>query len=145
MKFLVLLFFCVCCSVLKAQKTADENLNDIIVSNFHEGYKPSPKRKILSIREKSFISKLNPLIYLSAGLLYVYQNTLSEQIQAECGYEISCSSYTKYQMEKNGFRGFLLGFHQLNNCTPWAVHDYASYKVNKDGKIINPVTSIKND
>jgi putative component of membrane protein insertase Oxa1/YidC/SpoIIIJ protein YidD len=37
------------------------------------------------------------------GMIYFYQNVISEQIQAGCSYEISCSQYLKLRIEKYGF------------------------------------------
>lgn len=100
-------------------------------------YFKNPKRKLLE-KPKSTIGKFNPLYYLSAGLLITYQNIISEQIQADCMYEISCSQYAKFSIQKYGIiRGTLLGFHQLNNCIPSAIYDYPDFKINKDEKIIN--------
>ena len=115
---------------------------NLLPNNFYTEYKVAPKRKVLSLKNKGFISKINPVTYVSAGLLFIYQSILSEQIQAECIYQISCSGYTKFQIEQNGFRGFLLGFHQLNNCVASAPDDYPACMITSENKIINPVSKI---
>jgi hypothetical protein len=40
---------------------------------------------------------------IAGGMIYFYQNVISEQIQAGCSYEISCSQYLKLCIEKYGF------------------------------------------
>lgn len=97
---------------------------------------PSPRKLVRT--PSNFLAKMNPLHYVSAGLLYTYQNVISEQIQADCMYEISCSQYTKYSIQKYGLvKGTLLGFHQLNNCIPSAIYDYPDFKLTREDKIIN--------
>ncbi len=121
---------------LYAQDTSIESI--LLKQTFSEiKYTPPEKRKVLQ-KPETTMGKLNPLYYISAGLLYTYQNIISEQIQADCMYEVSCSQYAKLSVQKYGIlRGTLLGFHQLNNCIPSAIYDYPDFKINKDEKIIN--------
>lgn len=130
------MFLCIISLNLFSQNASIKN--NLLSQTFSEfSYKPKEKRKILE-KPKSTIGKLNPLFYLSAGLLITYQNIISEQIQADCMYEISCSQYAKFSIQKYGIiRGTLLGFHQLNNCIPSAIYDYPDFKINKDEKIMN--------
>jgi putative component of membrane protein insertase Oxa1/YidC/SpoIIIJ protein YidD len=70
--------------------------------------------------------------------MYLYQNVISEQIQADCLYEISCSQFTKKMIEKRGLiLGTFIGFHQLNNCQGNALLDYPNYKISENDKILN--------
>ncbi len=101
---------------------------------------PNPSRKIISFKNKSLLAKINPLNYVAAGLLYFYQAILSEQIQANCVYEISCSGYTKLCINKYGFIiGSAKGIHQLTNCFPSAVDECPEYKVTNNLKIKNQI------
>lgn len=111
-----------------------------LIQNTFEQYEYTKpvKRKFISLKNKSLIAKMNPVNYLAAGLLFFYQNLLSEQIQANCNYEISCSSFTKLSIEKYGFvKGTLLGLNQLSCCMDVILYDYPKYKISKDSKIIN--------
>ena len=119
-----------------------DTLRNLLINNIYSEYKTPAKRKILSLKNKPLIKKLNPLTYISAGLLFFYQRILSEQIQAHCMYQISCSNYTKYEIEKNGFRGFLLGINQLDNCFKGVIYDYPSYQVTNEDKVINSIEKI---
>ena len=117
-----------------------QNVNMLVVENTFADYKLDKPHtpKPISLRKKSFIAKLNPFHYGSAGLMFFYQSVLSEQIQANCNYEISCSNYTKRCIERFGLvKGILLGFDQLTNCTVGALYDFPAYKISSRLKIIN--------
>lgn len=139
----LLLFFCILITInpLIGQQRS-ESLNYILTDNFYTEYKAPEKRKLLNIKSKPLIKKLNPLIYISAGLLFLYQRVASEQIQADCNYEISCSGHMKSQIEHNGFRGFLLGVNQLNNCFQGVIYDYQRYQISNGSIVINPIEKI---
>ena len=71
-------------------------------------------RKIAKIK-----NKYNPISYIGAGALFVYQNIISEQIQASCTYHYSCSEFTKKSIENFGFiKGTFVGLNQLQSCVP---------------------------
>jgi putative component of membrane protein insertase Oxa1/YidC/SpoIIIJ protein YidD len=58
-----------------------------------------------------------PSHVFSGALIYFYQNMLSEQIQADCTYEVTCSQWIKYGIERYGFwKGVLLGLNQYTSC-----------------------------
>jgi putative component of membrane protein insertase Oxa1/YidC/SpoIIIJ protein YidD len=84
------------------------------------------------------LARYNPVHYLAAGLLFFYQRILSEQIQANCNYVVSCSEYTKQAIYHRGFLiGILIGANQLNNCVPGITMDYPAFRLNAESKIIN--------
>ena len=118
------------------------NLNDkIINSTFSIYHKPTVlKRKVLNLKDKNFLLKLNPLLYLAAGSLYIYQSVFSEQISANCTYEISCSEYTKKSIEKHGLvKGSIIGLHQLSNCIEGINEQHCDYKISSTNKVKNEV------
>jgi putative component of membrane protein insertase Oxa1/YidC/SpoIIIJ protein YidD len=95
-------------------------------------------RKIMSLKEKSTIQKLNPLMYFSAGMLFLYQRGLSEQIQATCTYHTSCSSYAKMAIQERGFLlGIIIGADQMMRCSPQSRYDYPLFKITPNRKIID--------
>lgn len=111
------------------------NAKLLTVSFNYEPTKNTQRKLLVFKRKKSFY---NPLNYLGAGLLFVYQNIFSEQIQASCNYEISCSEYTKICIQKHGFiKGILRGFNQLSECAPNAIYEHPSVYVNNNDQIIN--------
>lgn len=99
-----------------------------------------PRRKLLDLQHAKVSTKLNPLTYLAAGLMFTYQNVISEQISANCSYEISCSEYTKKSIEYHGLiKGTLIGLHQLTNCSPGAKYDHCEHAVSNENKILNHI------
>lgn len=85
--------------------------------------------------------KIGPIKKAFSGLMFLYQNVISEQISASCTYEISCSQYTKLCIERYGlFIGSIKGFHQLMHCTTGAIEEVPDYmKSNHSVKIKNSV------
>ena len=126
------------CTDSPAQVNSDVH-SLLIESTFHE-YKisePDPPRPVF-IHKKGSIAKISPLHYISSGLLFFYQTILSEQIQADCNYEISCSNYTKAGIEKFGLlKGVLGGFDQLTNCSVLILYDVPRYKISPRSKVNN--------
>jgi putative component of membrane protein insertase Oxa1/YidC/SpoIIIJ protein YidD len=118
------------------------NVNDALLDKTFSYYTvhTAPHKKIISFKNKKIITRLNPVNYIAAGLLFFYQGILSEQIQANCMYEISCSNYTKLCINKYGFIiGSLKGIHQLSNCLPSSVDECPPYKISGNLKIKNQV------
>ena len=118
------------------------SLNDKLVKTTFEIYHPSKivKRKLLNVNDKSIWMKINPLTYVAAGSLFVYQNVFSEQISANCTYHISCSEFTKKSIEKHGLiKGSIIGLHQLSNCINGNTQQHCPYKISKSNKILNEI------
>lgn len=94
-----------------------------------------------TIKEKKIVKpkfKYNPIGYLGTGALFVYQNIISEQIQASCSYQISCSEFTKQCIHNYGFlKGTFIGLNQLLSCVPFAIEDTSPYFITPTNLIIN--------
>lgn len=130
----ILLLFCF---QMKGQVT-DVN-NQINTQLFGEYNSVEPKSKPFK-KPKNQLSYFNPLYYLSSGGLFIYQNLISEQFQADCKYHISCSEYTKISIERNGLIGLFMGLDQISNCYPKAYYQYAPF-LRMDDAVINNVYS----
>lgn len=121
---------------LFSQETSKNITEKLIATSFE--YLPANRSKKINFFFKKKRSYFNPLTYLGIGALYVYQTIFSEQIQASCNYEISCSEYTKLSIQTSGFFiGTLKGFNQVSECTPNAKYEHPSLYINNEGKIIN--------
>jgi putative component of membrane protein insertase Oxa1/YidC/SpoIIIJ protein YidD len=121
---------------LFSQKTSKNITEKLIATSFD--YLPANPSKKINFFFKKKRSYFNPLTYIGIGALYVYQTIFSEQIQASCNYEISCSEYTKLSIQTSGFFiGTLKGFNQVSECTPNAKYEHPSLYINNEGKIIN--------
>lgn len=105
-------------------------------------YQKPATRRWMDGKSQHPLQWVNPFWYVSGALLFMYQNVLSEQIQADCNFKLSCSGYTKACMEQHGLiMGILLGADQLNTCQPNVYLDYETTSVNERGKVINDVPS----
>ena len=93
--------------------------------------------------KRSFIAKDKKnavLNKIAGGMIYFYQNIISEQIQADCSYEISCSQYLKLCIEKYGFViGTFAGINQFGKCAGNNHKNHSSYKINENNIIINKI------
>ncbi len=93
--------------------------------------------------KRSFIAKDKKsavLNKIAGGMIYFYQNIISEQIQAGCSYEISCSQYLKLCIEKYGFViGTFAGINQFGKCAGNNHKNHSSYKINENNIIINKI------
>ena len=135
---LLVLFLTMMCNKSSSQSATSLN-QKLITSAFKEDkYKEPLRRKVITFKKKS--SYYNPANYLGAGLLFFYQRVISEQIQAECTYNTSCSEFTKLSIEKYGiFKGGLKGINQLSECFPGAKSEHIRYYISSEDKIINKI------
>jgi uncharacterized protein len=136
MRCVFIIFFMAGFYALSSQTTVDLSAQ-ISKTTFHQHSAPvEGKRKLLAFKKKS--AYFNPLNYVGAGLLYIYQNVFSEQIQADCNYQTSCSQFTKLSIEQNGFvKGVLGGFNQWTECFGGALYEHPPAFRNNRHKIIN--------
>ena len=81
----------------------------------------------------------NPIKLLANTLLFGYQNILSEQIQANCGFEPSCSQFSKEAINELGFiRGIFLTADRLTRCNGQSQEKLEDCLVNhKTGRTID--------
>jgi putative component of membrane protein insertase Oxa1/YidC/SpoIIIJ protein YidD len=136
----LLLNFSLAPDLLSAQNSNLEGVNNLVRNELMSncGASKTTNKDFLQLHNKH--SRKNPLIYLAGALLFVYQNVISEQISANCNYEISCSEYTKRSISEYGlFRGTIYGLHQLSCCAPNMYKDYCEYQISSNGKIDNVV------
>lgn len=145
MKELCRFLLCLCFVAFSHELEAQAPLSPLNVKIIGATFATVPqlstyKRKVVVLKNQSLLVKVNPLTYLGAGLLFFYQNVVSEQLGGECSYEISCSEFTKQCIQRHGFiKGLLLGANQLNTCVPGGYLDHCSHSVSEKGKIINSV------
>jgi len=130
----ILLFFQLNFSI-KAQETI--NVNKSIIKNIEEPFEIEKPKKRMFLNH---FEHKNPLNYIASSLLFVYQNVISEQISANCNFEISCSEYTKRAISKYGLiKGSLMGIHQLSCCHEQVKKDFVTHRISKKGKIKNEI------
>lgn len=132
------LCFCLLFSKTKAQLVSADAL---LESNFSEYQSKETKpRSVMTFKDRSFLSIINPFSYASIGLMFTYQRLVSQQIGADCPYELSCSEHAKRAVERYGIlKGAMIGFYQLQSCSPRTGYDFPDHAINSDGRIINPI------
>ena len=146
MKFMIIVFFFLIHSNTFSQGNEPGLAENAVCHHLFGEYASQDdfqsKRALLKSSDASLLSKINPLIYLASGLLFVYQNIFSEQISSVCTYEISCSEMTKRSIARYGlFKGTFVGLHQLTNCSPSILHDHEDHVISDDDKIINSISN----
>ena len=136
-----ILFVFLCCFFIVSVKAQLLSNDSLLSSSFYEHCcKKHKPRALMTFKERSFWYKINPVSYVSIGLMFGYQRFLSQQLGSECAYQITCSEHAKKAVERYGlFKGVMYGFYQLQSCTPKTGYDYPDYAINKSGEIINPI------
>lgn len=138
-KLIIVLVMILSQYTLKSQPL-DTVSQKILDSNFKQFTIPKKQKKTFLEPNSSLLTKLNPITYISGGLLFLYQNVASEQIQANCQYHVSCSENMKVSIKRKGlFLGVLKGLNQLGNCASGITKDYPDYKITEDGKVNNVI------
>lgn len=139
-KWVLICLCCLCCIFCKSQTTGNSVLQAKIARASVGEAKDikSVKRGFIRFTKKR--NAFDPLFYLSGSLLFLYQTLFSEQIQAICAYEVSCSEYTKLSIQQKGFFiGLLSGFNQMSECMPGAKYEHDDLFINADDKIIRAI------
>lgn len=82
--------------------------------------------------KKGFTFSYNPLVLAGNSFLWVYQKVFSEQVNAECGFSPSCSSFARGALKERGFIvGVLLSVDRLTRCNGLAQAESETYLVDK--------------
>ncbi|MDA3930203.1 MAG: membrane protein insertion efficiency factor YidD [Prolixibacteraceae bacterium] len=75
------------------------------------------KRPYIYKNQPKSFKTLNPISLTYGGLLFVYQNSISQHFSADCLYYPTCSDFSKQCVHSYGLvRGGLLTFDRLNRC-----------------------------
>jgi len=103
--------------------------NDTV--NYYKGSLNS--QQMMHLSSGRGIAKVNPLLIVAKGGMWVYQNTLSPQLSRECPYEITCSNFSKQAIEKLGlFKGVLVSADRLMRCNPFSLSRVDEDKMNNE-------------
>jgi putative membrane protein insertion efficiency factor len=91
------------------------------------------KRDYMFNQEESALIKYNPVSLTLGGLMYLYQNTLSQQLSASCLFEPSCSQYGKRAIRHYGiFKGIFLTADRITRCNKIAARDIHPLTINEN-------------
>lgn len=134
----LILICCMLCLAPKANCQTSSFSNGFSASLFRIAPEQPKVRKAMA--PKKLIQKINPLFYVGSGLMFIYQNILSDQLQANCQYHISCSEFTKKSVQRYGIlRGTFMGINQLNSCIPGIYAEYDPNFITVDLKVENAI------
>jgi uncharacterized protein len=115
-----------------------QNINSQIKSNIEIEIQASEHKAYRGFIKKDKVKWRNylPTRYIFGSLLFIYQNVISEQISADCAYEMSCSEFSKNSISKFGIlKGVLLSGNRLSSCGPNTIIDFPEYKKSEQFKI----------
>ena len=122
---------------VKAQNHYISDLKVIEEKDFKKNITIHHRRSFFFVSEKKFY-KYNPVSLVFGGLMYVYQNVVSEQIAADCPYEISCSGFGRQVIKQYGLlKGTALAADRVMRCTRLSYKDLLPCDLNSSGKIID--------
>jgi len=127
--------------VLMAQdKKAVDEKKLILSQEFKNSSFKKRDVKFLKTKSKNIFIRYNPISLTFGAMLYFYQKQVSQQIAANCPYEISCSAFSKACIQKYGIiKGVALSADRLTRCTQFTVFDMTELSLNKNNKIIDSV------
>lgn len=101
--------------------------------------------KFLKTKSRNVFLRYNPISLAFGGALFFYQKVISQQIAANCPYEISCSAFSKQCIQKYGFiKGVALSADRLTRCTQFTMIDLSPININNNQKIIDSVETYSN-
>ncbi len=93
--------------------------------------------------ESNPIKKWNPINMALGGVLFVYQNTLSQHFSATCLYHPSCSDFSKKSIQNYGLlKGIFLSADRVMRCNRIAATGIHPLRL-RGNKVDDPVTFYK--
>ena len=136
------LAFLLSCSALQGKSQSNCTLSDLQLiahtsfsTNETIGYYKGElnNQKMMQVSPVGKIAKVNPILLVAKGGMWVYQNTLSPQLSRECPYEITCSNFSKQAIEKLGLvKGVLVSADRLMRCNPFSLSRVDEDKMNSE-------------
>jgi putative component of membrane protein insertase Oxa1/YidC/SpoIIIJ protein YidD len=100
-----------------------------------------------STHQHSFVeigSSKNLIGKILFGSLKFYKKNISQQISAECLYEISCSTFSQLALKEYGtLKGIALTADRLARCNRISGTTINEFRINENGKVIDTPTMYK--
>ena len=95
----------------------------------------------IDLSKRGILTKINPVSWVMVSMMYGYQNVLTHQLSSGCGFELSCSNFSKACISEFGLvKGLALSADRLLRCTKGNITSVSSIYFNEQGKIIDPPT-----
>ncbi len=104
-----------------------------------------PSRGFMIHKDQPGMILYNPVAWLLAGGMYVYQNVISSQFSATCFHSPSCSNFSRQLILEYGIiKGVFLTADRLTRCNRIARTDVPPWLINpEDQKLHEPVEAYK--
>jgi len=114
---LYLFFFFLPFSLSAQLSSADLDLLekvDVVVSSTEDEFND---KEVIETKGKSLIARYNPVSLMVKGAMLAYQNAFSPQLGQRCGFEMSCSNFSKHAIEEFGIcKGVCLSADRMLRC-----------------------------
>jgi uncharacterized protein len=137
---LVALFVLFSCTLFSQNKKVIDEKNLILKEEFKDASFNKREVKFLKTKSKNIFIRYNPISLTFGAMMFFYQKQVSQQISANCPYEISCSAFSKACIQKYGLiKGVALSADRLTRCTQFTVIDMSELSINKNNRIIDSV------
>ena len=137
-----ILFLCVFLFSFLCSKSQEKLISDVaFINEITAKQKSKTKhRSFIYSSEDQLTKKINPLNMAFGGLLYIYQNTLSQQFSATCLYHPSCSDFSKQCIHEYGIlKGVFLSADRVSRCNRIAATGIHPLRV-ENNKVQDPVS-----
>ena len=87
---------------------------------------------------KNPVVRYNPVSLSLGALMFFYQKAISPLFSSKCGYEITCSNFSRRVFQEYGLiKGIALTADRLTRCTQYAVIDINPIYLNDQNKVID--------
>jgi uncharacterized protein len=111
-----------------AQKVDVPNDISFLKKHFYSNIPVASERSWIYSNDTTGTKHINPAGYLLGGSLYIYQNTISKHLSADCLFAPSCSEFSKQSIREYGIiRGILASLDRVNRCNRIAEHDLKNF------------------
>jgi len=138
-RFVILLAILFAGYVSSAQNSLTDDIRIIVKTRIDSSQYIKVAHPFLYSRETKPLVKYNPVNLAFGGLLFLYQNLLSQQFSASCLYDPSCSEFSKQAISEYGLpKGIFLSADRLMRCNRIAATGIHPIRV-ENNKVSDPV------
>jgi putative membrane protein insertion efficiency factor len=142
-KIIITLLFIGMGQTIKSQNSFTSDIQLITTIKVDNQTTKNSTRSFLYSNQKNLLKKYNPVNLAFGSLLYLYQNTISQQFSATCLYHPSCSDFSKQSIQKYGLvKGIFLSADRVMRCNRMAATGIHPLRI-KDSKATDSIDFYK--
>lgn len=111
----------------------------------HYYTRPGNDQHVLQTHSKNKLAAYNPIALSLKGLMFLYQNVISQQLARHCPYEITCSNFSKTAIKEFGaLKGVLASADRLMRCNRMALTEISPLDIDEHtGAIIDDINNYR--